>query len=439
MSKIDMPSSDILTSNGVPVKKGGVFYGWFVIAGVILVTVIAGGAFVSSFGVFLPVISNEFGWSRASLSLALSLGIAAFGLPAPLYGYFINKYGARAGIILGNSLAVFATAALFLANEIWHYYLLYIIIGLGNGLGGYIACSTLTNNWFIKNRALAMGIFTSSLGISGLIYPPVVTVIIAHLGFLNSWLVLAGFVLVGAVILGGVVLIKNRPEDIGQLPDGITANFNSIAEKVPNHESKVTVWQARKAFKAKTIWLIAAFMFADALAMGAVAGHQIAYIKDIGFSAMTAASTVSVMSVFNIIGSLAFGALSLKLNMRHLTSTAFLLQIASIIILLTSKNIIFIYFFAAFIGLSLGAILTSMSTFIGAYYPRQHYAQIAGIILPFYMIGQSISASAVGLIFDITNQYTLAFSLLTVTSLAGLICAFSARPPELLLSEARDK
>jgi MFS family permease len=420
-----MALSNLLT------KKGRVFYGWFTLVGAILVTVIAGGAFVGSFGVFLPVISNEFSWSRGAVSLTLSLGVIAFGLPGPLFGYFINRFGPRASIITGNLLAAGATAAVFLANQTWHYYLLYIIIGLGNGVGGYIAGTTLVNNWFVKKRALVMGIFTSSAGLSGFIFPPIVTALIAGVGFLKSWLVLALLVLFGASILGGFVFIRNRPEDIGQLPDGDFTTANLTAQKAaPVHGGAPPARRMAQVFKTKATWLIAAFVFADALAMGAVIGHQIAYFQDIGFSPMTAASTASFQSIFNILGSLTFGALSLRFNMRHLVGMAFFLQVGSLIILLTTKNLAMIYVYAALMGLSLGAILTAMASFTGAYYPREQYAQVIGLFLPFYVIGQSIAALGTGAIYDATQQYTLAFSILVVTSLAGLVCALLAGPPE---------
>jgi MFS family permease len=419
-------------------KKGRVFYGWLTLAGAILVTVIAGGAFVGSFGVFLPVISNEFDWSRGSVSLALSLGMIAFGLPGPFFGHFINRFGPRAGIITGNSLAAVATAALFLANQTWHYYLLYIIIGLGNGIGGYIACTTLVNNWFVKKRSLVMGIFTSSAGLAGFIFPPIVTALIAGVGFLKSWLALALLVLFGASILGGFVFIRNRPEDIGQVPDGdFAASDTTTPKDAPVHNAAPPARPMAQVFKTKVTWLIAAFVFADALAMGVVVGHQIAYIQDIGFSPMISAGTASFQSIFNILGSLAFGALSLRFNMRRLASIAFFLQFGSLIILLTTKNLAMIYVYAALMGLSLGAILTAMASFAGAYYPREQYAQVIGLFLAFYVIGQSIAALGTGAIYDATQQYTLAFSILTVSSLAGLVCALLARPPEYSLYNDR--
>jgi sugar phosphate permease len=419
-----------MKSDRIRRKSGEAFHGWYVLVGSMLITFIVGGAFVNTFGVMLPVISHEFGWSRATVSMALSLGMIAFGVPSPLYGFLNNRLGPRFSIILGNLLAALGIAAIYLVQEIWHIYLLYIFIGMVSGLGGYIATSTVVNNWFVKKRSLVMGILTASAGVGGLVYPPVVTALIRAIGWRESWLVLAGMVVISAVV-AGVVLIRNKPEDMGQVPDGIRANLNDAIDKpalwAGNEPSE---WRVTQVLKRRTIWLILAFVVANALTMGTMMTHQIAYLQDIGFNPMTAATTMSLMSIFALIGSLGFGTLALKINIRYLASAGFLCQVVSIIILLTTRNLGLIFVYAVLMGISTGALFTAMPTFVGNYYPRERYTQVTSIILPFHVVAQAVAAYAVGAIYDITAEYTLAFFIIGAFSLIGLVCAFSARPPK---------
>ena len=419
-----------MKSDRITRKSGEAFHGWYVLVGSMLITFIVGGAFVNTFGVMLPVISHEFGWSRATVSMALSLGMIAFGVPSPLYGFLNNKLGPRFSIILGNLLAALGIAAIYLVQEIWHIYLLYIFIGMVSGLGGYIATSTVVNNWFVKKRSLVMGILTASAGVGGLVYPPVVTALIRAIGWRESWLVLAGMVIIAAVV-SGVVLIRNKPEDMGQVPDGIRANLNDASEKpalwAGNEPSE---WRVTQVLKGPTIWLILGFVVANALTMGTMMTHQIAYLEDIGFNPMTAATTMSLMSIFALIGSLGFGTLALRINIRYLASAGFLCQVVSIIILLTTRNLGLIFVYAVLMGISTGALFTAMPTFVGNYYPRERYTQVTSIILPFHVVAQAVAAYAVGAIYDITAEYTLAFFIIGALPLIGLVCAFSARPPK---------
>jgi MFS family permease len=375
-------------------KKSKPFYGWFALSGSVLVTFLVGGAFVNAFGVFLPVFSDEFGWSRASVSLALSLGILAFGLPSMLFSTLVNKFGARSAILIGNLLAAFGIASVFFVKDIWQLYLIYIFTGMVMGFGGYIACTTVANNWFVKKRSLAMSLISSAAGVAGLTFPPVVTALIGIIKWQGAYLVLGGEVALTALFVG-IVLVRNRPEDMGQLPDGAASTGPSPEQlsTIVRHEHS---WSMSKILKMPVTWLILGFVIANAFSMGAVNAHQIAYFEDIGFSSMTAASTVSVMSIFSLIGSLAFGALALKINMRYLATAGLVSQLIGIVLLLTTKNLTLLYVYAVFMGFGVGALFAAMPSFLGAYYPRERYAQVTGMVLPFHVVAQAFYYWAVG-------------------------------------------
>ena len=108
-------------------NKTGIFYGWIVLIGAMLVLFTQSGTFMHSFGVFLPVLSDEFGWTRAAVSLALSIGLLSVGLPSPLWGILVTKLGPRVCVISGNLLGAMAMVGMSFVQEIWQYYLLYIV------------------------------------------------------------------------------------------------------------------------------------------------------------------------------------------------------------------------------------------------------------------------------------------------------------------------
>ena len=151
--------------------RSGIFYGWFTLVGVMLIVFTVGGSFVNSFGVMLPVICEKFGWSRASVSAGLSIGVIAFGLPSPLFGMLVAKFGARFAFILGNILAAIGIAGMSLIQQVWHIYILYLLIGLGAGFGGYITSATVVNNWFIEKTVSGHGPFCGQHGVGRICFP----------------------------------------------------------------------------------------------------------------------------------------------------------------------------------------------------------------------------------------------------------------------------
>jgi sugar phosphate permease len=411
-------------------KKRKVFYGWFALAGLALVVFTVSGAFINSFGVFLPVICEDLEWSRAVVAMALSIGIMSFGLPSPLFGLLVTRFGPRFTIIWGNLVAAAAIAGISLVHEIWQFYLLYSIIGIGGGFGGYIACSTIANNWFIKKRSLALGIFVASGGLGGFVFPPVATAMIAAIGWRLSWVVMAGIVAIGAIV-GGVILIRNRPEDIGLVPDGVEPGpfdeIDVIKTAVPEKEASVGL---RQMLKTPVIWMIAGFAVANAFVIGTMNTHQVAYIQDIGFPPMTAATTMSVLAAVGVTGSVSFGASALKLNVKKLGITAFSCQLIALVILLTTKQLGLIYIYAILLGLGYGALTTAMPTFVGIYFGREIYARALGLILPFQVGAQAVAAYVAGVIYDAAGSYTPAFIVVASCIAAGFFIMTMMRLPK---------
>jgi MFS family permease len=413
-------------------NRHGIFYGWFVLAGVMLVIFVVGGSLVNAFGVFLPVICNHFGWGRATVAAALSLGVLFFGLPSPLFGMLVLRWGPRFTFILGNSLAALGLAMMSLVQEVWHVYLLYIFIGFSAGLGGYISSATTINNWFIRKRSLAMAMFIGCTGFAGFVFPPFVTLLIGALGWRSTWLALAGSIIVISVFFGSFVLIRNRPEDMGLLPDGQTGK--PIREqKSRSGQSEAQVAQvpskARHALGMSTTWLIGVFVAANAYVTGTLSAHQIAYLQDLGFAAITAATAISVMAAANTFGCLIFGTLAMRFRVRTLAIGAFIVQLTGLLILLSTEELTFVYLYVAMIGMSSGSVMTALPTLVGVYYERERYSQVLGIVFPFQPIAMAVAATAAGAIYDITASYTLAFFLAISMSLTGLVGAFLARPP----------
>jgi len=410
-----------------------VFYGWIALAGAMLAAFVAGGTFVYAYGVFLPVMCNEFGWSRAVVAAGLSLGLLCFGLPSPLFGVLVARFGPRVNIVLGNLLVALALAGMSLVQEVWHVYLFYSLAGLGAGIGGPIACTTVANNWFIRKRSLAIGFFMSAAALGGFVFPPLATVLISSIGWRISWLVLAGIVFAVACLIGGLILVRNRPEDMGQAPDGISDEpFEGAGTMayLSGTGQEPAGWQTRQALRQPATWLIAVFAAATYFALGTMIAHQVAYVRDLGFSPAAAALTMSLVSGMSFIGRLGFGALALRFNMKNLTTASFGIQLIALGILLTTKDLALIYAYAALFGISSGAIITALPTFVGAYYGRAHYAQILGVVFALGITIEAAAPAVAGVIYDITATYMPAFAIVAAFSLVGLICTFMARQPK---------
>lgn len=420
--------------NAKTLKKGRVFYGWIALAGAALVFFVSAGIFYYAYGVFLPIMSDDLGWSRAAVAGGLSLGMLWVGLPSPLIGASIARFGPRVNMVFGNLLAALGLAGMSLAQEVWHVYFFYSLAGLGVGFGLYMACTTVVNNWFVRRRSLGMGLVVAAGGLGGFLFPPLTTWLISTVGWQMSWVVLAGIYFTFTVVIGGLILVRNKPEDLGQVPDGISIEPVMEEERI-NYRSRVyqslVDWRAKQAIRKPATWLIAAISAANFFAVGTISAHQVAYLKDIGFTPIIAAMSLSVIAGTSIVGRLGFGALALRFEVKHLAIISFVVQLVALAILIASRNLTLIYIYAVLFGISYGALITALPTFVGGYYGRTHYAQILGLIFPVGMIAEAAGPVLAGAIYDATTTYTLAFAIVAVSSLVGLVSAVLVRPPKL--------
>ena len=416
-------------------KEGAGFYGWIALAGAMLVYFTTCGTFFYSYGVFLPGMCNDYGWSRALVGGGLSVALLTFGLPSPLIGASIARFGPRANIIFGNSLVVLGLAGMSISTELWQIYLFYgILVGSGCSFGLYLTCTIVVNNWFIRKRSLGMGLVISAGGLGGFVFPALATWLISNAGVQMAWLALAMIQLTCAVLIGGLILVRNRPEDMGQAPDGISKVQANEIEDETGHTSRVYQspmdWQTTQALRKPTTWLIATLCSANFLAIGMVAAHHVAYLKDIGFSPIVAAITLGLIPGMSTLGRLGFGLLGVRFEVRHLAIASFIIQLTALLILLTTKTLLLIYVYAVLFGVSYGALIVALPTFIGAYYGRTHYAQILGVIFPLATAAEAAGPIIGGAISDAVGTYVPAFAVITGFSMVGLVCAIFAYPPK---------
>jgi MFS family permease len=415
-------------------NKSQGFYGWIALSGAMF-SLITACIFVYSFGVFLPVLSDKLNWSRAAIATALSLGRLSSGLPSPLWGIIVARFGPRICIILGNTIAAAGLAGLYFLHDLWYLYLLFIFIGLGTGLGGSISSLTIANNWFSKRVSIAQGLVGSVAGIAGFVFPPLITVLIATFDWRPTWLILGGIIFAVGVVLGGVILVRNKPEDLGQAPDGVKPeilNTKVNTKNIPVKNDKTPSWPVKKILKMPVTWFIFVFGMSNGVVWGIVSTHQVAYMKDIGFTAMTAATTMSVLAVGSIIASLAFGALALRISIRYIGAAAFISQLLGMIILLTTRDLGWLYISSALVGMGFGALLTAMPIFMGAYFGRRVYAQLVGLAMGLNVAAIALAGMIGGIIYDARGSYTMAFVIVLCVTVIGTISVFLARKPALV-------
>ena len=194
------------------------YFGWFVVAGLVLVSFgVAGGQF--SFGVFLKPMTEEFGWSRGSLSLAFALTFMISGLLRPLAGYLADRYSPKTALLSG--VAFMGTILLLIPfiNNLAQLYALFAIMSIGITLGTGPILTKVVSAWFHTRRGLTLGLVSGAGSFGAMILVPAASLFLVLFDWKQAYWFLALLLLL-LVLPAGFLLIRNRPQDMGLEPFG---------------------------------------------------------------------------------------------------------------------------------------------------------------------------------------------------------------------------
>ncbi|MCI0844318.1 MAG: MFS transporter [Chloroflexi bacterium] len=213
------------------------YFGWFVVAGCVLVSFgVAGGQF--SFGVFLKPMTEEFGWSRASLSLAFALTFMISGLLRPVAGYLADRYSPKAAVLSGVTVMGVILLLIPFINTLGQLYALFAIMSIGITLGTGPILTKIVTGWFHTRRGLTLGLVSGAGSMGAMVLVPAASLFLVLLDWKDAYWFLALLLLV-LVLPGGFLLIRNRPQDMGLEPLGASGDGPGSARAAKSDQLKL--------------------------------------------------------------------------------------------------------------------------------------------------------------------------------------------------------
>src|SRR5262245_20504941 len=287
------------------------YYGWLIV-GIAFVTMAIGVTARTAFSLLMPPLIDEFGWDRGLAAGAFSFVFLVSALLSSIVGRIMDARGPRL-VILPDVMLL--TACLTRAPWIerpWHLYAtLGTLVGAGANLMTYTTHSQFLPNWFARRRGLAISIAFSGVGIGAIVLLPWLQSMILTDGWRASCWAMGALVLFGAGPLN--LLVRKKPEDIGQLPDGgpvSGAGKRRGGLHVVDPAWPATEWTLVRAMRTSRFWWIVLGYFCALVAWYAVQVHQTKYLTEIGFTPYLAAWALGAVSLLGIPGQIILGALS---------------------------------------------------------------------------------------------------------------------------------
>lgn len=408
-------------------KRSPFYYGWVVLLAAGSSQFVRNAAASLTIAVFIYPISQELGWSRTLIAGAASLGGLASTGASPLVGWLIDKYGARIVLAISVLILGISTISLAWATVPLAFYLAYATGRVIFSSPIQIGASVVVSRWFIRKRGRASGILFMSHSAGMITFPLLASFIIQIRGWEQAWIIL-GILVLAVALIPVSLLIVQRPEDVGLLPDGDKATIDGASGE-STQAANDPEWTLKQAMHTPTLWILAIAIGLLFLMQAGTNTHLGAYFRDQGMGAAAAGLAISFNAAFTGIGSMAWGWIVEKIPVRYgLAGVALFMAIASALFITADQTWEALAYSGLF-GFGLGGLLAIPPVAYADYFGRRSLGTIRGVTEPFTSLGQAFGALMAGAVFDFTGSYEKAFLTFTILGVITLVVLLTAKPP----------
>lgn len=407
------------TPSPSPAAFRGLHYAW-IVAGVTFVVLLVGAGIRATPSILIVPLEREFGWSNATISMAIALNIFLYGMVGPFAVAIIERFGMRRSVCTALLVLAVGTASTIFMQAPWQMILLWgVLVGSGTGMVANVLGATIASRWFVRHRGLVIGLLTASSATGQLVFLPLLASLVVHQG----WRAVALAVSAAALALLPLVflLMRDRPADLGLPRYGDTQITPPVTGGV--NPARRALNGLAIGLRSRDFWLLSGtFFICGASTNGLIGTHLVPACIDHGIAEITAAGLLAAMGLFDLIGTTASGWLTDRYDSRKLLAWYYGLRGLSLIFLPYAFDGSFygLSLFALFYGLDWIATVPPTVNLAGRIFGEDNAALMFGWIAAAHQIGAAAAAWAAGTVRTNTGDYAAAFVA------AGLLCIVAA-------------
>ncbi|MBM2803144.1 MAG: transporter [Deltaproteobacteria bacterium] len=391
----------------------------------------------STLSVFLKPLTEDLGVSRGLFSLLRSGEILIGAALAPLVGPMVDRYGGR-WLMAGGALAAgIGLVVLSQVGAFWQFLILrWTLVTVGGVFMCHMVVSVTVSRWFVHKRGRAIAMASLGQGFSKVLIPVVTATLFVSVGWRFTWAIFGVITLI-IVLIPAFIFMRRSPEDLGLKPDGVEESaidhdaakpkFDAKASKTISADDVVWTWQ--EVIRTQTFWIIC---FIYGMANVGIAGlnlHVFAYVTDIGFSTIVAATVLSIIASTQLGSTLVWGVISERMEIRRSSMLMFLIQAIGLTLVLSINQLVPLYagFFLYGIGLGGGWVLQELIW--ANYFGRVSLGMVRGLgILVTHAFGAA-GAPFFGFVHDLTGSYRSSFLTFVMALLLSALLSLLVRTP----------
>lgn len=396
--------------------------GWIVVAICFVALSFTFGA-RSSVSMVLPIWTQELGWSATQVSTGASLVLVMMALGSPVAGNLMDRFGARIVMACGLLALALGVGATSYVSDATYYYILFGVVG---GVGWASVSIPMTtaaiSGYFVKFRGLAIGIGVSGASGGQLPILTLLGIMIAALGWRQSYQILAVVMAAMAVL----VLLRFRlpiddPEDRTEMP------------AAPDKDALID--RLRFLFANRTfVLLLGAFSLCGFTTAGVIDVYFIPYAISCGFTLVEGSAAYGVHGLGNLAGVVLFSWMADHVNRPRLLASMFFLRAAAFVLLMfISVDIRVMFVFAAIFGILNFATFPVIANIVATHIGVRIIGLTLGLLFGGHSLGAAIGVVIGGWMFDISARYDfvwwLSVALAAMAGVFAILVRETRQPP----------
>ncbi len=401
-----------------------IYHGWNVAVVAFLSTGFAVGMSGYSFGLFIEPLEDQFGWSRAQITFALSLG-ALTGFASPLVGRLVDKFGARKVMAVSLLIMAVGFAIRPVMTELWHFYLFTVLVSAPMPGATGLVTGKLVGLWFPLTRGRMMGTVTAGNNFGGLTMAPLAAGIIALSGW--EWAFVTFGVLMAALGVAAMFLVKEEHADVASeaARTGRADGFAAASRRAAGSGSTV-----REALRSPGFYLISLGLMCASLTYQGILTQIIPHLENEGLSRGQAVAAQSLIALMGIGSKLVFGGLTDRIGARMATVLCVSLQGAGVGLMLLPFGAASLWAGVFVFGLGFGGLGALIVLTVTEMFGLRAFGSIMGLVSVALTVPQFAGPIIAGTLYEATESYRLSFGIVIVVFAAGIACVLAARPPK---------
>ena len=408
------------------IGRSRLFYGWVIVAVAGLCYGFGMSPVFYSWSIFAPRMVADLGVDRGDIGGVFGLFNVLYQLVGLLVGLAIVRIGLRTVMAVGFCTTALGLFLLSRAETVADSYLGFsVLAGIGIGFSTIVPAQTLGQNWFLRRRALVIGIIFAVGGLVGRLVAPADAWVLRHYDWRTGWLLIAGLSLLLALV--AALFVRERPESLGQYRDGVTPSQDAAAHRA-TLAAEADRWTAAEAVRTPQFRLMLVCGVAYAVPYNTVVAHLTLHLIDVGYAETVAIGFVGTMALISIAGRLG-GALGDWVSPQRMLAVALAIEGLGAGALLLAADFRLALLAVSLVAVGFGIAFVSIPVVFSHFFGRQAFAVTTGIRMSCTGVLGGLGPWLAGVAFDSTGSYAVSFLGLLVVGAAGSLCAFVMRHP----------